>query len=177
MTQVLDPACTPVYESFNSYIRTLPPPWEADILQHVTLALDPAYVCFDLQQIYFYAGSDGSVKLETKGSFGWIVANTEGYRVASTMGPARCPKMDSYRAECTGMLSLLRFRLIRLAMYAKNMDKPWRGLVGTDSQSMIDRLYVAGTNNPTKQLVTLDVLDAEWDLLIEKQDALRELPS
>ena len=130
-------------------------------------------MCFDLQ-IYFYAGSDGPVKLETNGSFGWIVANTEGYRVASAMGPARCAKMDSYRAECTGMLSLLRF-LIRLAMYA-NMDKPWRGLVGTDSQSMSDRLYDAGTNNPTKQLVTRDVLDAEWDLLIEIQDVVRELP-
>jgi hypothetical protein len=56
------------------------------------------------------------------------------------------------------------------------MDEPWRGLVGTDIQSMIDRLYVPGTGNTSKQLVTLDVLDAEWDLLVEIQDALRELP-
>ena len=169
---VLEPERTPTYDSFDSYIRTLPP-WETDILQHVTLDLDPAYLSFDLQ-IYFYAGSDGSVKHNTNGSFGWIVANTEGHRVASANGPARCAKMDSYRAECTGMLSLLRF-LIRLALYT-NMDKPWRGLVGTDSQSMIDRLYVAGIHNHTKQLATLDVLDAEWDVLIEIQDALRELP-
>ena len=121
--------------------------------------------------------ADGSVKFETNGSFGWIAANTEGYRVASPMGPARCAQMDSYHAECTGMLSLLPRFLIRLAMYT-NMDNPWRGLlVGTDSQSMIDRLfYVAGTNNSTKQLAPLDVLDAEWDLLVEIQDALRELP-
>ena len=172
VTHVLEPERTPTYNSFDSYIRTLPP-WETDILQNVTLDLDPAYVSFDLQ-IYFYAGSDGSVKLDTNGSFGWIVANTEGHRVASANGPARCAKMDSYRAECTGMLSLLRF-LIRLAVYT-NMDTPWRGLVGTDSQSMIDRLYVSGTHNYTKQLATLDVLDAEWDVLIEIQDALRELP-
>ena len=108
---------------------------------HVHLVLDPAYLCFDLQH-YFYAGSDGSEKFETNGSFGWAVANTEGDRVASAMGPVSCANMDSYRAECTGMLSFLQF-LIRLVQYT-NMDEPWKGRVGTDSQSMIDRLFVAG---------------------------------
>lgn len=99
----LDPV--PEYESFHSYIQTLPP-WEADLLQHVKLAVDlKYYICFDLQ-IYFYAGSDGSVKFETNGSFGWMLANTEGDRVASAMGPARCANMDSYRTECTGSMYL-----------------------------------------------------------------------
>ena len=157
-TTLLQPDPAPELESFHGYIKTLPP-WEADILQHVNLAVDPRYLCFDLQQ-YFYAGSDGSVKFETDGSFGWMLANTEGDRVASANGPARGAKMDSYRAECTGMLSFLRF-LIRIALYA-NMDDYWRGLVGTDSQSMLDRLYVAGPEKATKQLADLDVMDAEW---------------
>ena len=58
------------------------------------------------------------------------------------------------------------------------MDDPWKGLAGTDSQSMLDRLYVkdeTATNLP-KQLAILDVLDPEWDLLVEVQDALRDLP-
>lgn len=83
--------------------------------------------------------------------------------------------MDSeYQAECTGMLSILCF-LIRIAQFA-NMDDPWRGLVGTDNQSMIDRMHVVGAGNSTKQLSPLDVLDAEWDLLVEIQEALKELP-
>ena len=171
VTAVAEPAGVPVYESFHSYIQNLPT-WEADLLSHVQLAVDPAYLCFDLQH-YFYAGSDGSVKFETNGSFGWIVANTEGDRVASAMGPARCANMDSYRAECTGMLSFLRF-LIRIAQFT-NMDDPWNGLVGTDSQSMIDRLFVAGGGTHRKQLASLDVMDAEWDLLVEIQEALKEL--
>ena len=77
---------------------------------------------------------------ETDGAFGWVLFNsTEGERVASAMGPARGADMDSYRAECTGMLSLLRLFLIRIAMYA-NWDKKWRGLAGTDSQSLLDAL-------------------------------------
>ena len=76
------------------------------------------------------------------------------------MGPARGAKMDSYRAECTGMLTFLQF-LIRLSLFA-NMDDPWKGLAGTDSQSMLDRLIVKDeTTNLPKQLAILDVLDPE----------------
>ena len=73
------------------------------------------------------------------------------------------------------MLSFLRF-LIRISTYA-NSDISWRGLVGTDSQSMLDRLFKKGTDPSNhKELAILDVLDAEWDLLVEIQHALRELP-
>lgn len=87
--------------------------------------------------------------------------------------------MDSYRAECTGMLSLLRF-LFRLAQFV-NMDNAWRGLIGTDSQSqsMLNTLYdddETSGDNGGKLLADLDVLDAQWDLLVEIQDTLRELP-
>ena len=53
------PELVPTYESFEAYVHTLPP-WKADLLQHVELSLDPAYLCLDLQ-LYFYGGSDGSV--------------------------------------------------------------------------------------------------------------------
>jgi hypothetical protein len=104
-----------------------------------------------------------------------MVANTEGERAVS-MGPARGGAMNSYRAECTGMLSLLRF-LLRIAQFV-NMDEQWRGLIGTDSQSMIDALYDGEETDEdgAKQLAVLDVLDAEWDLLTEIQGSLRELP-
>ena len=173
---VLDPEPVPMYESFEYYVHTLPPWWEADLLQHVELSLDPAYLCFNFQ-LYFYGGSDGSVKLGSNGSFGWMLANTEGDRVAWAMGPARCATMDSYRAECTGMLSFFLRFLLRISIYV-NSDIFWRGLVvGTDSQSMLNRLFKKGTHpGIPKELAILDVLNAEWDLLVEIQHALRELP-
>ena len=105
-----------------------------------------------------------------------MLANPEGDRVARAMGPGtRCATMDSNRAECTGMLSFLRF-LIQILTHA-NSDISLRGLVGTDSQSMLDRLFKKGMDPSTpKELAILDVLDAEWDLLVEIQHALRELP-
>ena len=76
-TQVNDPAPTPTYTSFAGY-TTILQPWEADLLQHVSLAIDPAYICYDLQH-YFYAGTDGSVMFETDGgAFRWVLSNTEG---------------------------------------------------------------------------------------------------
>jgi hypothetical protein len=173
-TEVVEPEPTRVYDSFHAYVLTLPP-WEADLLHHATLEIDPAYLSLDPQS-YFYAGSDSSVTFETNGAFGWMLANIDGGRVASAMGPARGAKMDSYRAECTGMLSFLRF-LINMSSYTNNVDGFWRGVIGTDSQSMLDRLFVKEANaSAPKQLAILDVLDPEWDLLVEIQEALRDLP-
>jgi hypothetical protein len=169
---VIAPASAPEVETFYHYVRALEP-WEADILQHVQLELDPAYPSLDLQ-LYFYAGTDGSVKHGTNGSFGWSLSNPEGDRVAKAMGPARGASMDSYRAECTGMLELLRF-LVRLGLYT-NQEFPWKGLIGTDSQSMLDRLYEPRGSDGNQKLAVLDVLDPEWDLLLEIQGALQELP-
>ena len=171
-TTVLEPERVPESTTFYQYTQALDP-WEADLLQQVRLAVDPAYLSFDLQ-LYFFAGTDGSVKHGTNGSFGWSLSNPEGDRVATAMGPARGASMDSYRAECTGMLSLLRF-LVRVAGYT-NQEFPWRGLIGTDSQSMLDRVYDSGGQEGTRKLAVLDVLDPEWDLLVEIQDALQELP-
>lgn len=48
-------------------------------------------------------------------------------------------------------------------MYA-NMNERWRGLIGTDSRSLIDALHddaPADNDEREKQLAVLDVLDAE----------------
>ena len=172
VTSLVEPDARPVYETFHGYTQTLLP-WEADILQNVKLELEPAYICLDLQ-LYFYAGTDGSVKHGIHGSFGSSLSNPEGDRVATAMGPVRGAQLDSYRAECTGMLSLLRF-LMRIAQYT-SMEGPWRGLIGTDSQSLLDKVYEDSGTESNKRFAALDVLDAEWDLLVEIQDALKEMP-
>ncbi|KAI2490281.1 hypothetical protein MHU86_24302 [Fragilaria crotonensis] len=112
------------------------------------------------------------------GAFGWTISTIQGERVASGMGPSRGSRMDSYRAECSGVLSILRF-LIQIATFTA-MHEPWQGVIGTDSKSLLDKLSPNPTSYDTNQeagkRVHLDELTPEWDLLIEIQEGLRLLP-
>ena len=100
----------PSPRTFSEYILRLDP-WEVDLLRHTELFQEPHTSCVALQN-GFRAGSDGSEKFGTNGAFGWVIRDLEGHRVASGMGPSRGLVMNSYRAECSGMLAILRF-LIR----------------------------------------------------------------
>jgi hypothetical protein len=93
--------------SFEDYLLTLEA-WEYDLLRHSDLFADAFTISDDLKT-WFVAGSDGSEKYGKEGAFGWLISNTSGERSAAGMGPSRGWQMDSYRAECSGMLSLLRF--------------------------------------------------------------------
>ena len=135
-SQRQNPRPPPAAATFEDYVQQLDP-WEIDLLRHTELLVDPYTVCLELQQ-GFEAGSDGSEKFGTDGSFGWIISTSQGERAATGMGPSRGQVMDSYRAECSGMLSILRF-LIRLSEYT-NMVAEWQGIIGTDSQSMLDTI-------------------------------------
>lgn len=96
------------------------------------------------------------------------------------MGPSRGWRMDSYRAECSGMLSILRFLIRVLGEYVFRVGN-WCGTIGTDSQSMLEKLFGnkkvrEGIPLSSTALEELDVMTAEWDLLQEIQVALRLLP-
>lgn len=99
------------------------------------------------------------------------------------MGPARGPRPSSYRAEGYGLLSILRF-LIRIAEYTGYAAEEWKGVLVTDSQSVLktlgggDKPFDA-TDEPVSidgEAVVLDVLCPDWDILIEIQYALKQLP-
>ncbi len=73
-----------------------------------------------------------------------------------------------------------------MAEYTETLE-PWVGIIGTDSQSVLDTLAGKTTENegyhrchlPTRvngDTVTLDPLSADWDVLIEIQHALTLLP-
>ncbi len=161
------------YGTFAEFIATLEP-WEIDLLQHHELQVDPYILCLEIQP-QFFAGSNWSEKYGVQGAFGWSISTAYGDRVGNGMGPARGRRMDSYRAECTGVLSLLRF-LIRVSQFTA-MHEVMHGVIGTDSQSLLDKLMSRqdqglGKSNP----VQLDELTSEWDLLIEIQQGLQLLP-
>jgi ribonuclease HI len=173
---LMDPRQRPV-ATFDDYLATLEA-WEYDLLRHSTLFSDAFTISEDLRTS-FVAGSDGSEKYGTDGAFGWMISNAVGERAAAGMGPSRGWRMDSYRAECSGMLSLLRF-LIRVGEYTFRVDS-WCGTIGTDSQSMLEKLFGQSTVRSGEPLTAaklqeLDVMVAEWDLLREIQESLRTLP-
>ena len=98
------------------------------------------------------------------------------------MGPARGPRPSSYRAEGYGLLSILRF-LIRISEFTGRTEA-WSGVLVTDSQSVLktlgggDKPFDA-TDEPVRidgDAVILDVLCPDWDILIEIQTALIQLP-
>jgi hypothetical protein len=81
------------------------------------------------------------------------------------MEPSRGMSMDSFRAECSGCLSLLWF-FIRLAEYTGRCE-PWRGIIGTDSQSMLNTVALKPRDDHDHvQHVLLKPLELnvpEWD--------------
>ncbi|KAI2506412.1 hypothetical protein MHU86_8038 [Fragilaria crotonensis] len=167
------------WSTFHSFIESLEP-WETDLLRCTRLYVDPRLAVMELQD-NFQAGSDGSSKYGKQGAFGWSVRTMVGETSADGSGPSRGATVDSHRAECSGMLAFLRF-LIRIAEYT-DMFEPWVGRIGTDSQSMLDRLFgkqdestMDSKEYKVSSLRSLDVLDPEWDLLNEIQITLRFLP-
>ena len=172
--------------TFTEYAKALPP-WEAELLQYTEFTTDPYEFCVDLQP-HLRAVSDGSVRHDTQGAFGWSMRNEFGATVATGMGPARGGgSVTSYRAEAYGLLSILRF-LIRMAEFAE-MRMPWNGIVATDSQSVLYTLFGHDELrrererdrdepiNLSGSTVILNCLSPDWDVLIEIQHALSQLPN
>lgn len=155
--------------TFDAYVSQLSP-WEAELLQQVDLSEDP-FTVSDVLSHGIRAVSDGSVWTENQGSYGWMISSDLGDRVARGMGPARGAKVDSYRAEAYGMLTILCF-LRRLSEFTTQME-PWRGILATDSQSLLETLTVEPLDEAMdrtlysvrKRVKDLDVKGPEWDLL------------
>jgi hypothetical protein len=91
--------------------------------------------------------------------------------------------MTSYRAEAFGMLAILRF-LIQMAEFTE-MSYQWTGVIGTDSQSLLDTLCGKDETrlerdrdehiNMRGATAVIDCACPDWDILIEIQDALSKL--
>ena len=168
--------------AFDLFIATLEP-WETELLQHVNLLVDPFSLCLELTP-GFRAVSDGSVTTQLHGSIGWIVSSLSGNRLATGMGPARGRSPLSFRAEAYGLLSFLRF-LLRIKEY-RGMHNPWVGILATDGQSVLETLQL-GDHDPqekkhqstsTKAMWSwIACLRPDWDLLIEIQSAIKNLPN
>jgi hypothetical protein len=74
--------------------------------------------------------------------------------------------IHSYRAECIGSTPS-----------CMSPDRAWSE--PSDSQSMLDRLFIPETQRHDNQIrfATLDVLAPQWDLLVVIQNSLEVLPA
>ncbi|KAI2495436.1 hypothetical protein MHU86_19068 [Fragilaria crotonensis] len=80
LSRSIQPRPLPV-ATFDDYVQQLDA-WEVDLLRHTDLFVDPYTACLELHQ-GFEAGSDGSEKYGTDGSFGWMISTSQGERVAT----------------------------------------------------------------------------------------------
>ena len=176
------PRPPPVSPTFDAFIQSLAA-WEVDLLSHTTTFADPYSVCNALVP-GLCAVSDGSVRYNSQGSFGWVLSTSDGERVATGMGPARGPRITSFRAEGYALLSLVLF-LKRVSEFT-SMHDPWIGTIASDSKSLLQTLQGkstipihSGLGEPIcldGKVVTLDVLQPDWDVLIEIQHAMTQMP-
>ena len=179
ISPILPPSTQPA--TFADYVATLDE-WERELLMWVDLRLDAFEFCVELQP-QFQAGCDGSVRpTHQHSSFGWSIRSASRVTAAQGMGPAPGSKPTSYRAEAYGMLSIMRF-LIRIAAFT-DMHFQWKGIICTDSQSLLDTLNGKDVDPQADEApldihgseVVLDELCPDWDILIEIQIAKKELP-
>ena len=93
--------------TFDEFIESLPM-WERELLHHTQMATDTYAIGVALEH-GLRAVSDGSEWFQTHGSFRWIPSTDTGEGLATSMGPARGSRPNSYRSEGYEMLALLSF--------------------------------------------------------------------
>ena len=122
-----DPPMAQSTATFDQYLCLLLE-WEYELLKFLDIPTDTFSVrSHNLEHAGLRVVSDGSVWADNHGSFGWTLSDGGGTRLAHAMGPASGAKVDSYRAEAYGMLSILCF-LRHLAAYTTNHPISWDGI-------------------------------------------------
>ena len=114
--------------------------------------------------------SDGTQK-GPQAAFAWVMATSEGTRIAQCSGPCFGKDPTSYRAEGYGILSALRFFTQLRRVFNTNFQNL---ALYCDNQTMVNR-----SQQPPRDLdriVPNETLAAEWDLLMEIWSARDAFP-
>ena len=134
--------------TIKAYLQSLDP-WESLLLQHFQIHTELDKL-LQLTLEPFLIASDGSVD-QSKGSFGWIIAQPDGTALVTGKGTAFGHDISSFRAEAYGVLAPLRF-LVRTRQFyhiptSINTITWW-----CDSKSLLSRVGVAilSLHNPNR---------------------------
>lgn len=135
---IIPAAPTPSHpRTFPDYIARLAK-WERLLLTHHQNYCSDYHVLTSKLQQPLIIATDGSVNNQ-KGSYGWVIATTQGTLLASGKGPTHGEAVCSFRSEGYGILAALRF-LLQVRRYhfhpSTNTTIQW----WCDSESLIKRL-------------------------------------
>jgi hypothetical protein len=135
--------------------------WEKTLLEGLTLLVDQTELFQALQSTNFIIASDGSQQAH-RASFGWILSNPDGHRLATCKGPCLGARPNSYRAEGYGLLSVCRFLHHLRTFFALALQSC---LIVCDNKAMVERS--GRTPKHLDDLSPNSTMESEWDILME----------
>ena len=148
------------------YAQTLPA-WERALFAGLQLLIPQDAFMISLATAQVLVAADGSVQ-EHRASFGWVMSDQQGNRIAQCNGPAYGARPGSYRAEGYGVLSVMRFFYHLKA----NWQVTNKFSVVCDNEAMVRR---ANEAKPVFNEHPNSTMDSEWDLLAEIWVTMRQL--
>jgi hypothetical protein len=166
------PPVHPHNQNFQEFIESLAD-WERPLLANITMQGSPQHTASLINEgSILFVASDGSVKNQKLGSYGFIITHVQSKRrIVTGSGKAPGVQPSSLRAEAFGALAVTRF-LFRLQEFTgtrlNQRISHW-----IDNQSLIQRLKKAMTSNWTNPYSTLQ---PEWDVITETASTLKQLP-
>ena len=143
--------------------------WEQHLLRDLVLLEPEPAIWTALTTMECIFVSDGSAP-EPRGSFGWILSDPDGNRLAECSGPAFGIKPNSYRTEGYGMLSGHRFIL---RMHQIHQGQMRRHEFDTDSESMLKKVK---KHLKYKKIFPNVTMGPEWDVIAEILATTKEMP-
>jgi hypothetical protein len=144
--------------------------WQQELLQHLQTDLSPIQLIEWLKSNVAVFAGDGSVQANAA-SFGWILSNKQGERIARCYGPAPGLRPDSFRAEGYAFISILLFLYLIMDMTDDAVTK--RIEIHTDSKSFLQRI---AKHRRQKYENPNDTLEPDWDVSSETWTLIHDLP-
>lgn len=150
------------------HFQTLSQPWEQQLLGAIELLVPQDELITAMTMAAVKVAADGSVQ-GSRASFGWVLSDKDGRRLARCNGPAYGAKPTSYRAEAYGILSAVRF------FY--HLQAKWQVTnafhIYCDNKSMVNR---SNENRRVPDAKPNSTLESEWDVLAEIWTTLKMFP-
>ena len=148
------------------YIHTLPL-WEQELLGGLELLVSQAQFLDALVRGSMMVAADGSVQGH-RASFGWVMSDSDGQRLARCNGPVHGTKPVPYRAEGYGILSVsLLFHHLKKRWQITNKFE-----MVSDNKTMVNR---SNEKRDVSKAHPNSTMDAEWDVLAQIWTVIREL--
>lgn len=149
--------------------------WEKLLLQHLVVTDSTEDTIWQaLTNTTCYIATDGSAPAG-KGSYAWVISNSEGEILAQCHGPVFGAKISSYRAEAYGILSVLRY-LLQLSNIRGNTTTEANTLLShplvCDNKAIVCRINEL---KKWKRIYPNVTMESEWDVLAEIKVAMDTL--